>query len=56
MPPPRTVHIGIFDYDAALRARRLSGRHAEAALAGELLFPNVLYRWDTGESVYDFTE
>jgi len=56
MPPPRTVHIGIFDYDASLRARRLSGRHAEAALAGEFAFPNVLYRWDTGESVYDFTE
>ena len=56
MPPPRTVHIGIFDYDASLRARRLSGRHAEAAIAGEFAFPNVLYRWDTGESVYDFTE
>jgi len=56
MPPPRTVHIGIFDYDGALRARRLSGRHAEAALAGDYAFPNVLYRWDTGESVYDFTE
>jgi glutamine synthetase len=53
---PSTYHFGIFDYDATLRARRLPAKQGEAALKGGYSFPNVLYRWDTGESVYDFTE
>lgn len=48
-----TYHFGIFDYDAALRVRRFSSGPGAAALAGGFSFPNVLYRWDTGESVYD---
>ena len=52
---PSTYHFGIFDYDATLRARRLPAKQGEAALKGGYSFPNVLYRWDTGESVYDFT-
>lgn len=51
-----TYHIGIFDYDAALRTRRLSAIAAEAAFKSGYSFPNVLYRWDTAENVYDFTE
>ncbi len=53
---PSTYHFGIFDYDATLRARRFPAKQGEAALKGGYSFPNVLYRWDTGESVYDFTE
>lgn len=51
-----TVHLGIFDYDGGLRARRLPVAQAARALEQSYSFPNVLFRWDTGENVYDFGE
>ncbi|MSP82305.1 MAG: glutamine synthetase [Alphaproteobacteria bacterium] len=49
----RTVHIGILDVDSCFRERRVPVARAIAALQGAYTFPNVLPRWDTGESVYD---
>lgn len=51
-----SIHFGIFDYDATLRVRRFSAAHGETALAQGFSFPNVLLKWDTGESVYDGAE
>lgn len=54
--PAATYHFGIFDYDATLRVRRFPSIQGAAALAEGYSFPNVLYRWDTGEAVYDAAE
>lgn len=51
-----TYHFGIFDYDATLRTRRFPAISGAAALHEGYSFPNVLYRWDTGEAVYDGSE
>lgn len=51
-----SVHLGIFDYDATLRVRRFGADSGQQALSEGYSFPNVLYRWDTGESVHDGTE
>ncbi len=51
-----TYHFGIFDYDATLRTRRFPSIQGAAALTEGYSFPNVLYRWDTGEAVYDASE
>ena len=52
----QTVHIGILDIDSCLRERRLPLSQAIAALRGPYSFPNVVFKWDTGETVYDPTE
>lgn len=52
----RTVHVGIPDLDSCLRERRLPLPQAVAALRGPYSFPNVVFKWDTGESVYDPSE
>jgi glutamine synthetase len=48
-----TVHVGIFDTNAALRERRMTTRHAIAAMKGTYSFPNVVHRWDVAETVFD---
>lgn len=53
---PTTYHFGIFDYDATLRVRRFPSGPGATALRDGFSFPNVLYRWDTGETVYDGSE
>ncbi|HXV24465.1 MAG TPA: glutamine synthetase family protein [Alphaproteobacteria bacterium] len=52
----QTVHVGILDIDSCLRERRLPLSQAIAALRGPYSFPNVVFKWDTGETVYDPTE
>ena len=49
----QTVHIGILDVDSTLRERRLPLMQAAEALRGPYSFPNVLFKWDTAESIYD---
>jgi glutamine synthetase len=49
----KTVHLGIFDPNASLRARRLPLAVAESAFRGEYSFVNVLPQWDIGENVLD---
>ncbi len=52
----RTVHIGILDTDSCLRERRMPLAQAIPALRGPYSFPNVVFKWDIGETVYDPTE
>ena len=46
-------HFGIFDYDGGLRVRRFPKESGEGALKEGYSFPDVIYRWDTSEAVYD---
>ncbi len=52
----QTVHVGILDMDSCLRERRLPLPQAIAALRGPYSFPNVVFKWDIGEAVYDPSE
>jgi glutamine synthetase len=48
-----TYHFGIFDYDGCLRVRRFAKAQGGDALRNGFSFPDVIYRWDTSEAVYD---
>jgi glutamine synthetase len=52
----QTVHVGILDLDSSLRERRLPLARAAEAFRGPYSFPNVVFKWDTSESVYDPTD
>ncbi len=46
------VHAGVFDLDGMFREQRLAPNQIRRAFDGEYSFCNVLYRWDSSESVF----